>query len=250
MDTQKQKRINGVLHLSDPPYDFEAPYLKFRKKESYVLSDAEVSELPNTFLYNLHRKEWELREKSIQRLYSYLKKQEMRKTVLDLGCGNGWVSNKIAQIEGIEVWGLDINLFELEQAARVFPQENLKFCYGNVYENIFEEASFDYVIISDSISYFSNLQQLINRCRSLLKGGGEIHILDSPIYTENQIEEAQRQKEAYFEKLSCMEMMEYYHFHQKSDLAPYDYEYLYSYGFFKRLFRKKDSVYPWVKITN
>ncbi|MEL6256344.1 MAG: class I SAM-dependent methyltransferase [Bacteroidota bacterium] len=250
MDTTQWKCQNGVYHLSKSPYDFETPYIRYRKKEGYVLSDAEVSELPKTFLYNLHRKEWELRSKSVNRLLNYLKKKGGKARILDLGCGNGWVSNKLAHLEGFEIFGLDINLFELEQAVRVFPLENLKFCYGNVYESIFEDGSFDYVIIGDAIPYFSNLQQLINRCRSLLKGGGEIHIFDSAIHVENQIEEAREQMGLYFEKLACSEMMDFYYFHTKQDFSHYDYEYLYSYGFFNRLLRKKDSPYPWIKIIN
>lgn len=254
MDTTSWKRQNGVYILSEAPYDFETPYIRCRSKDSYILSDAEVSELPGTFLYNLHRKEWSLREKSMNRLYAYMKKQNIGAgsdaSVLDLGCGNGWIANRLSQLERFDVWGLDINMNELEQAARVFSNDSLNFCYGNVYEPIFEDSSFDYVILSDTISYFSNLQQLINRCRSLLKSGGEIHILDSPIYAENEIDEAKAKQEDYYKKWGCDEMMEYYHFHTKQDFSHYDYEYLYNYGFFKKLFRRKDSPYPWIKIVN
>jgi len=250
MNTTSWKRQNGVYILSDAPYDFETPYVRCRNKDGYILSDAEVSELPGTFLYNLHRKEWAYRKKSMERLTAYMKKQEKGGVVLDLGCGNGWISNKIAQLDKFEVWGLDINMHELEQAERVFSSSSLNFCYGNVYEPIFEDASFDYVILSDTISYFSNLQQLINRCRSLLKSGGEIHIFDSPIYVENQIEEARSSQQDYYENWGCEEMLPYFHFHTKQDFSHYDYEYLYTYGFFQKLFRKKNSPYPWIKIVN
>lgn len=250
MDTSTWKRINGVFQLSKSPYDFETPYIKYRKKESYLLSDAEVSELPDTFLYNMHRKEWVIRKKTLARFYTYMKKRQGSAKVLDVGCGNGWISNKLSNIEGFSVYGLDINRTELEQAARVFPKANLHFCYGDVYRPIFEDGIFDYIILSDSINYFSNLQQLVNRCRSLLKSGGEVHIIDSQIYLENQIEEAKEKTEEHLEKLACPEMMEHLHFHSKNDFSHYDYEYLYSYGFFKRLFKVKDSLYPWIKIVN
>ena len=210
---------NGVYILSPVQMEFEAAYIKLRKKEIRLYSDAEVRELPNTFLYNLHRQEWEVRAKSHQRIMKYLKKKPPGKKILDLGCGNGWLCGHIAKIEKFEVTGLDINLNELEQAARVFSLPNLRFCYGDIFEEILSRGYFDLIIINSSIQYFPNLKQLINRCREYLKKEGELHIYDSPLYAEKDIEAARERSLRYYQGLQSEEMAQRYFHHSKQELA-------------------------------
>ena len=241
------KAHNNVKILSPVSPEFESIYLKVRKKESRIYSDPEVHEFPDTFFYNLHRQEWELRAKSLDRLLKYLKKRDAPAKLMEIGCGNGWLSANIARYPNYEVLGLDINLPELEQASRVFDLSNLSFAYGDIFQDILPFNSLDYIILSSTIQYFSNLSQLINRCRQFLQPGGEIHIIDSPLYTEKEIEAAQERSAAYYQSINCIEMIDHYFHHPKTDLAIFDYQYLYKQS---RFFGKKDSPFPWVKIIN
>ena len=241
------KAHNDVKILSPISPEFESLYLKVRKKENRLYSDPEVYELPDTFFYNLHRQEWELRRKSLERLQKYLKGREEPAKVLELGCGNGWLSAQIAKYPNYEVMGLDVNLKELEQACRVFDMSNLSFAYGDIFKDILPFESFDYIILSSTIQYFPNLSQLINRCRQFLKPGGEIHIMDSPLYAEKDIENAKKRSAIHYQAIGCPEMIDHYYHHPKTELAIFDYQYLYKP---KRFFRKNDSPFPWVKIIN
>lgn len=241
----------GVEILSPVSENFEKHYLKVRRKENRVYSDAEVRELPDTFFYNLHRQEWELRKKSLQRLVQYLKKRDKPARVLDLGCGNGWISGNLAKLQHLEITGLDVNLFELEQGARVFDFPNLKFAYGNIFEDILPLASFDYIILASAIQYFPNLPQLLNRCRQFLAQGGEIHILDSSLYQEKEVEEAQERTLKYYQSISCEEMAERYFHHLQTDIQAFDFSFLYRPGgFFSKLRGKQDAPFPWIRIIN
>lgn len=243
---------NEGVHILSPVSDsFERMYLKVRNKENRVYSDAEVREFPDTFFYNLHRQEWEMRYKSFSRLYQYLKKREKSARLLDLGCGNGWLAGRVANLENFEITGLDMNMYELEQAARVFQESNLSFAYGNIFDDIFPKGSFDYIIIASTIQYFPNLTQLINRCREFLVSEGEIHILDSPLYSEREREQARDRTFQYYQSLGCEEMAEHYFHHLASELSSFDLKYLYRPGgFFKKLLGRKDSPFPWIKILN
>lgn len=184
---------SGVQILSKVSPQFEELYLRALRKENRIYSDAEVKELPKAFFYNLHRQEWALREKNSNRLLTYLRKIQGHSRLLDLGCGNGWFANRVARMEPFEVWGLDINLFALQQAQRVLNAPNLNFAYGDIFEDIFPAGHFDCIILNQTIEFFPDLIQLINRCRYFLKSGGEIHIIDSPLYQEKELDSA-RQK--------------------------------------------------------
>ena len=242
------KSHNEVKILSKVTNDFEPIYLKVRKKENRIYSDPEVYEFPDTFFYNLHRQEWELRKKSMNRLIKYLKKRDTLATLLELGCGNGWLSAQLARkLENYQITGLDVNMKELEQANRVFDLSNLEFAYGDIFQDIFPYESFDYLVICSTIQYFPNLAQLINRCRQFVKPGGEIHILDSHLYSDKEVANAKERSDRYYQSIGCMEMSERYFHHPKSELSSFDFEFLYRPG---GLFSKKDSPFPWVKIIN
>jgi ubiquinone/menaquinone biosynthesis C-methylase UbiE len=247
---QKPKSIRKA---SVPNGPFEETYLRYLRKDNRTYDDAEVRELPDTFFYNLHKQEWEMRAKTVQRLLKYISRPNEPANqfrMLEIGCGNGWLSARIAQMPQFNVVGLDVNYFELEQAARVFPFDNLDFVYGDLFDDIFPEESFDVVVLFDTIQFFPNLQQLINRCRQYLKKGGELHILESPIYQEKDLEQAAKQTLDYYQNLGLPEMAELHHHHSRKDLASFDYQFLYRPGGLGKLLGQKGSEYPWVKIVN
>ncbi|MEL6589681.1 MAG: class I SAM-dependent methyltransferase [Bacteroidota bacterium] len=237
---------SGIHIRSQISLQFEEIYLKVLRKENRLITDAEVRELPNTFFYNLHRQEWEKRAHSNQRLLRYLKKNDQALTIMDLGCGNGWLSHKLSKLPNLNIWGVDINLSSLQQARRICPQSNVQFAYGDIFEDIFEEASFDIILLSQSIAFFPNLTQLINRCRHFLNSTGEIHILDSPVYQEKELEGARKKTLARFDALGVPEMSVLYFHHSFQALQSFDYQVLYKPSWLK----SKDSPYPWIKILN
>ncbi len=247
MQTYPFTDSGGVHILSPLSLQFEELYLRAMRKENRIYSDSEVKELPNTFFYNLHRQEWEIREQSFTRLLHYFRKNQSPSQILDLGCGNGWLSDRIARMEHFEVSGLDISLFGLHQAARVFNRTNLAFYYGDLYEDIFPAGHFDCLILNQSIEFFPDLAQLLNRCRYFLKTGGEIHILDSPLFAEKELDTVRKSSLDHFESIGVPEMSAVYFHHSKSSLNTFDYQYLYRP---RKLFRKNDSPYPWIRIIN
>ena len=111
-DFDSLKRENGVYYLSDVNDEFERLYLETRNSESRVLIDEEVKLLPLTdFNYKLHA-EWNLRKQTSDRFLYYLNKKTF-KTILDIGCGNGWFTNLLAQSNlDSKVIGIDINKVE------------------------------------------------------------------------------------------------------------------------------------------
>jgi trans-aconitate methyltransferase len=174
--------------------------------------------------------------------------------VLDLGCGNGWLSARIAELPDFEVLGLDVNRHELEQAARVFPHERLHFAYGDIFEDIVPEGYFDLVICNACCQFFPDLPELLRRLLSLLspKPRGKIHILDSPIYLPSNTSAARDRTAAYYQALGFPAMADSYHHHDWEDFHAFRYRVLYQpTTFINRLGRKlgrKKPPFPWVVV--
>src|SRR5882672_1376853 len=112
---------------------FEKNYIELRKKEKRVYSDEVVRYLPDYNQRDSQRKEWMIRKITMTKLITYFKKKENKNLILELGCGNGWLSHQLAMAMNADVFGLDINETELLQGARLFRDcQNLAFIQGDV----------------------------------------------------------------------------------------------------------------------
>jgi len=250
---------NGVGYLSDPaPFEnFLRAYIDVRNKEGRLLMVDQVKSLP--VLPNDHAlyREWQLRADSLKRFEQYIKRNPPGGPVLDLGCGNGWFTHKIAELTGREVIGLDINIPELEQAARIFKNENLRFFLGDIFEDIFHQDSFHLITLNASAQYFPNIHGLIKRLLYLLKSNGEIHFLDTHFYRDEASAQAAAERtKAYYSNLGFPEMSSHYHHHTLKSLNQMNainYKILHNNSKFKtqtsKLFRRKTSPFPWICIA-
>src|SRR5450631_3041834 len=87
---------------------FEKKYIVTRSMENRLCTDEELMRLPDISAGHSHYKEWQLRKKSALRLVHYLADKDQDLEILEVGCGNGWLSHQLAEIPGTEVTGLDI----------------------------------------------------------------------------------------------------------------------------------------------
>jgi len=173
--------------------------------------------------------------------------------VLDLGCGNGWFTHAIAEFTEQPVIGLDVNLPELEQAARVFKAPNLQFAYGNVLANIFKPGSHGVITIHSCIQYFEDAEATIRHLMTLLQPEGRIFIIDSPFYDADKVAAAHQRSDDYYAKLGHPEMSASYYHHSKDVLKPFDAHIVYDPSSMRnrarRLSGQIDSPFPMVRIA-
>ncbi|GAB4490617.1 MAG: hypothetical protein OHK0019_09740 [Saprospiraceae bacterium] len=227
-----------IHFLSDPALfrEKEKIYLEVRRREGRVFPDEVVRELPFISKSNAYAKEWVWRRRTFERFQKQLSEsfqlsESSALRVLDLGCGNGWLANRLAENPDWDVWAVDVNEEELAQGARLFGRENLRFVYADlpalVSRNDIPGASpgisfrdtFDIVVLAASVQYFPDLEQLIFSLKKCLKPGGEIHILDSPFYKNEEARAAARQRTLeYYTKLGVPEMAAFYHHHLWADV--------------------------------
>ncbi|MCZ6703487.1 MAG: class I SAM-dependent methyltransferase, partial [Ignavibacteria bacterium] len=232
--------------------NFEKLYLEVRKAENRIYHDDEVKLLPYASSTNPHYAEWNLRAISLQRVLKFLKTKTNYLKILDLGCGNGWFSSRLAALPNLEAYGLDVNYYELIQAANIFHQPNLKFFYGDIFEDIFTYGIFDIIFLNSTIQYFSDLKALIIRLNDFLNNKGEIHILDSPLYTVDSIDQAKKRSFNYYQSIGYSEMTNHYFHHSYNELQNFKYDVLFNpnkvISTLKILIRIKDSPFPWIRI--
>ena len=255
--------VNGVYRLSQEsaPGDAIECYMKARKIEGRLYSDEIVRSLPLIERRHRYANEWRIRSASSRRLLNYLDGLPKPLTILDIGCGNGWLANRMALLSQCSVAAVDLNIPELEQGARVFhANDRLRFVYADIFEKALPPASFDVAIIAGASQYFPSLKELIGQVLTFLSprsnasaDGGEVHIVDSPLYRRGEIAAAQKRSREYYKSLGVPEMSKLYHHHSINDLENFGATTLYNPSSSIRLLQRRLpwsslSPFPWIRI--
>jgi ubiquinone/menaquinone biosynthesis C-methylase UbiE len=236
---------------------FAVKYIALRNKEERVYRDKVVRELPEISDNHPLSREWQIRKVSMEKLLQHLKTRENCKTILELGCGNGWLSSHLAANLQAEICGMDINDVELSQASDVFSNHtNLSFLFADVFSVELGPRLFDTIIAASCVQYFPDLQKLINRLLELLAPSGEIHIIDSPLYrTTKEINAAQERSRDHFISLGFPEMADWYFHHNVKEISTFKHRFLTTPHSLismvkRRILNVHSSPFPWIVIEN
>jgi len=104
--------------------------------------------------------------------------------VLDLGCGTGWASRRLARVAG-EVVGLDVAdemLRRAEQASSGFG--NIRYVWGSAEKIPAPENHFTKVLSVESFYYYADQGKALDELRRVLAPGGRLFILIN-LYKDN-----------------------------------------------------------------
>lgn len=215
-------------------------YLEVRAKEGRLYPDDIVKQLPNVPASHPLAAEWRARDASSRRLAVYLAGLGEGITILELGCGNGWLARRMADGARASVVGLDRDNPELWQARRVFADNPaLNWVAADIFSAPFSRGRFDIIVIASAIQYFPDLSELIQALSPLVRPHGEIHILDSRLYSAEELPAARERSRRYYERLGFPEMATHYHHHELEVLEPYHPVWLYRPT-------GQDSPFPWM----
>jgi SAM-dependent methyltransferase len=228
-------------------------YLRVRAKEGRLYADDVAAYLPVVSSDHPLRGEWQARADSMRRLLRYLGQLPQPLSILELGCGNGWLSHRISSLRGVSVWGLDRMGIELTQAARLFNTANVSFLSGDIFSPPFLPGSFDIILLASVIQYFPDLPALIRCLFPLLSQKGEIHLLDSPLYSESLLTLARSRTKDHYSLLGFPEMADHYFHHSAGILKHFTPHWRYRPdGWQARISRflgHVTSPFPWLSIT-
>jgi len=247
MNTSQYKNESSAVQVLD--LGFESLYSNLREREKRVYTDDELRRLPDIDSSHIHFKEWQSRKYTSQKLIAYLVKAKRPLEILEIGCGNGWLSSKLSSIKGSRVIGLDMNEVEIEQAKRVFKRSNLQFIQDSFRPEMFCAVKFDIILFAASIQYFSKLTDVLGNALQCLAANGEIHIMDTPFYNPDEIDGAAQRAKNYFASLGCLEMAAYYFHHPLNNLKQFNYKVLRNpVSLINRILRRQ--VFYWIAVTH
>jgi Methylase involved in ubiquinone/menaquinone biosynthesis len=245
---------NGVWRSQALGINFEIEnlYHAIREKEGWLYPDSVVSQLPDVDRNDAHYIQWRVRKFSFDRLSVYLMRHYPQGSILDVGCGNGWMTGRLAKT-GFSVCALDLHYDELQQAARVFKEtSNGHWLYGDIFKDVLPPDFFNVIVLASSFQYFRDASQLISSLFPLLKSGGEIHIFDTPFYGEKEKHQAIERTRAYYVKLGYPDFSKHYFHRTFDELTAYHYHFLDTanrlFNRTKRLFGQGVSPFPWIVI--
>jgi 2-polyprenyl-3-methyl-5-hydroxy-6-metoxy-1,4-benzoquinol methylase len=220
--------ISHVHSLNDRSNSFERSYLLLREKEQRIYTDEELAALPNVSKSHIYYKEWQIRKQSAERFINYLKKKKRPLKVLEIGCGNAWLSSKIAELNFTNIVGIDTNREEIKQACRTFKKDNLALKALNFSTEAMSDMKFDIILFAASVQYFPSIQEIIVKAKQYLLKIGEIHLIDTNFYDSITAIEAKKRTQLYFTKMGFPEMDKFYFHHQLDELANFNCQVIYN----------------------
>jgi SAM-dependent methyltransferase len=191
----------GIVRAIAPeryPYfeKFLCDYMKIRRAEGRGSEDpAYYRSLP------FQDGQWKIRAVTYRYLESRLL-PERTLDILDIGAGNGWLSNRLAQ-KGHRPVAVDIfpdgldGLGAARHYSMRFPLVEAEF------DRLpFVGRQFDWVIFNCSLHYSTNYRQTLAEALRCLRPQGRIVVLDSPVYKRKEHGERMREeRHQQFEKL-------------------------------------------------
>jgi ubiquinone/menaquinone biosynthesis C-methylase UbiE len=208
--------------------NFEYQYIRLRQKEGWFYNEEAVKQLPLVNRNDPHYKEWKIRHHSALRLKKYLGNKKKPLSILEVGCGNGWLSNMLASIAGSRITGIDINAIELNQAKKVFERSAVIFKNEDIRSLDSQDGSFDIIVFAASIQYFPLLKNVIEKALALLNPAGEVHILDTHFYNEEELPSARKRTVEYFSSIGFASFSMYYFHHGLESLNKFNLQVLYT----------------------
>lgn len=228
--------------------EFEKLYIYCREKEQRIYTDEQLAKLPYIGPSHIHYKEWLLRKRSADRFTQYLRYKNRPLSILEIGCGNGWLCNVLSDLPGSTVTGTDINVTELNQARKVFEHKrNIKFLQGDI-RQIEISHQFDIIVFAASIQYFPSFKKIIQYVLPLLKEHGEVHVIDSHFYKGTDIIPAMRRTVEWYRCMGCEEMAAWYFHHSTETLADFNYCLLFDPSVVRNKILKRKDIFPWICI--
>ena len=137
-------------------------------------------------------------EKLTRVFVELVKKLEGVRSICDLGCGNGHITGRLAQL-GYEVTGVDASPSGIAIARRAYP--NVEFVEALIGGEL-RLGQFDLVVSSDVIEHMYRPSDLLEAAHTLLKPGGQI-LLGTPYhgYLKNLVVAATGKMDAHFSAL-------------------------------------------------
>lgn len=92
--------------------------------------------------------------------------------VLDVGCGAGFHTNKLARNGFLDITGIDISLQSLDVARKFDSTSTVKYIVADAYSLPFEDNTFDVILSVDFLEHVDEPEKVIKEINRVTKRGG------------------------------------------------------------------------------
>ena len=143
--------------------------------------------LPFEDLSGRSGKDWRIRARSfttfVKQVLSPLEhEQGTTMKILDLGAGNGWLSNRLAQ-RGHRMAAIDLRTGELDGLAALRHYNSAILAVQAEFDHLpFMDDEFDLAIFNASLHYTGDYTTTLEETLRVLTPAGRLAIIDSPLY--------------------------------------------------------------------
>lgn len=163
--------------------EFLNRYRDLRRHDGWGSDDGKYyRQLPQVTRDDRHYGIWRIREKNFRRLLGLVGSEPQK--ILDLGAGNGWLSNQFAK-RGHLVAALDLSDDDHDGLGACKYYQSQFECYQAEFECApFCDLQFDLAIFNASLHYSSCLGTTLRATKRLVKLGGMVVVVDSPYYND------------------------------------------------------------------
>lgn len=179
------RQVDGVWRFLLPEREshyarFITDYETVRRFEGRFSAEASYYRaLPFQDLSGRFSKDWKIRAASFRTLTKVL---PAKSTILDLGAGNGWLSNQLT-LAGHTVCAVDL-LVNAEDGLGAWKYYEATFTpiQAEFVALPIPDSSVDVVIFNASLHYAENYEQTLGESLRVLRSNGTVVIMDSPVY--------------------------------------------------------------------
>jgi len=210
VDYVSYKKVDGIWRFLSPAraehfQEFIEDYERIRHLEGRGSQDADYyRSLPFVDITGRWQEDWQIRSRSYKTFvekilvpFEYHLNRPVR--ILDVGAGNGWLSNRLAS-RGHSLVAIDLLLNE-EDGLGAWRYYTSKFLPIQAeFDHIpFLPGQFDLVVFNASFHYSTEYMATLQEGLDKLVPGGRIVILDTPVFHSAESgEKMVRQREKYF----------------------------------------------------
>ncbi len=144
---------DGLIRSNPVIKELNLPYLYKKSKFTY---DAEVNNLIKSYLKSL---------------LPILKNISRKSRILEIGCGNGFVLEKLYKLGYKNVYGIEPSI-DAVRKANTLIKKNIS--VNILKTGLYKQNTFDFIFFFQTLDHISNPNSFLKICNSYLKDGGYI----------------------------------------------------------------------------
>ena len=187
---------DGIWRLLRPAREqafarFIEEYETVRRQEGRHLPGSAYRRLPYRGFSSADPEDWRIRmrgyETLLHKIIQPLEEDLQRPlSILDLGSGNGWLSNRLAE-RGHTLAAIDLLCNDWDGlGAYIHYETSFERVQAEFDALPFLDGSLDLAIFNASLHYSPDYETTLSEALRVLRLGGQLVVLDSPLYRENR----------------------------------------------------------------